>query len=182
MWEAIAALIKSFNEKYLIPFVISVVVAIAAILLLPSDYWMIEKIGKFAFGVAVAGTTFLVVVLFCYVFSQIKKKTNDASERRYIEEQNQKQNEMDIRELWVMMDQFHPEEREVIRELIASGNQPIPRTAYYSSDSIYNSGLMDSATTLDEQNHYSRVYKLKEEYYQFLKYSMDKYHKISNFD
>ena len=104
MWDAIAAFIKSFNEKYLIPLVISVVVAIVVIVLLPSDYWMIIKIGGLAFGIAITGIAFLVVILFRYVFSLIKKGMKEASVRRYRDEQNQIQNEINIKEFWERID------------------------------------------------------------------------------
>ena len=46
MWEAIGQAIKTFVEKHLIPTVISVVIAISSFLILPTDFLMIERIGK----------------------------------------------------------------------------------------------------------------------------------------
>ena len=184
MWDAIAAFIKSFNEKYLIPLVISVVVAIVVIVLLPSDYWMIIKIGGLAFGIAIAGIAFLVVILFRYVFSLIKKGMKEASVRRYRDEQNQIQNEINIKEFWERIDRYSPEEREIIRKIVETGNKPVSEFAYvfHHGDSIFESGLMVSTIMLDEQERYIRVYKLKDEYFKILNYSIEKYNKISNFD
>ena len=53
--------LKIFLEKHLVPTVISVVAAIIALLKLPTDYWMIEKIGKRLFFFLVAGIVFLFI-------------------------------------------------------------------------------------------------------------------------
>lgn len=49
MHDIICEALKIFLERHLVPTVISVVVAIVALLVLPADYWMIEKIGKIMF-------------------------------------------------------------------------------------------------------------------------------------
>ena len=49
MREKLIDSLNIFLEKHLIPTVISVVAAIVAILLLPNEYWMIQKIGKHLF-------------------------------------------------------------------------------------------------------------------------------------
>ena len=184
MWDAIVAFIKTFNEKYLIPLVISIVVAISAIIVLPDDYWMISKIGAPTFGVVVGGISFLVVLLFYYVFFFVKKKLYDVSDRRYRIEMDKIQNEKNIRSFWTRIDRFSPEEREIIRNLVTSENQPVVANIYtfYSPESLFESEIMVSTTTVDDQNRYAHVYKLKEDYYQILKYSIEKYNKISNFD
>lgn len=51
MWDAVGESLKVFFEKHLIPTVIAIVSAIIAVLMLPSDFWMIEKIGKTGFVV-----------------------------------------------------------------------------------------------------------------------------------
>lgn len=43
MPDSIGEALKIFLEKHLVPTVISVVAAIVALLVLPTDYWMIEK-------------------------------------------------------------------------------------------------------------------------------------------
>lgn len=72
MPDSIGEALKIFLEKHLVPTVISVVAAIVALLVLPTDYWMIEKIGKTLFFFLVAGVVFsLFKSLFFYgkVFS-----------------------------------------------------------------------------------------------------------------
>ena len=63
MWEAIGQAIKTFVEKHLIPTVISVIIAISSFLILPTDFWMIERIGKVPFALLVAGIAFLIIQL-----------------------------------------------------------------------------------------------------------------------
>ncbi len=184
MWEAIAAFIKSFSDKYLIPIVISILVAIAVIIFLPSDYWMIVKIGVLPFGVAVACITFLLVVLVYYVFGKIKYVIIDADCKRSLEKQYQTDIEDTIKKYWAIMDRCSPEERKMIRDLVKSGNQPITLSSNvsYFLESVYLSDLLVNSIILDDQGKRKRVYKLKEPCFQALKYSWDKHNKISNFD
>ena len=72
MWEAIGQAIKTFVEKHLIPTVISVVVAISSFLILPSDYWMIERVGKVPFALLIAGISFLTIQLLIFFFLPFK--------------------------------------------------------------------------------------------------------------
>ncbi len=49
MWDVIGQVLNTFLEKYFIPTIISIVVAIISLLILPTDFWMITKIGKSLF-------------------------------------------------------------------------------------------------------------------------------------
>lgn len=66
MLDNVGEALKIFLEGHLIPTVISVVAAIAALLLLPSDYWMLEKIGEKLFFLLIAGIVFLGIQLLMF--------------------------------------------------------------------------------------------------------------------
>ena len=67
MWDAVGESLKVFFEKHLIPTVIAIVSAIIAVLMLPSDFWMIEKIGKTGFVVLVAGVVFIIIKILIHI-------------------------------------------------------------------------------------------------------------------
>ena len=184
MWETIATIFRSFQEKYLIPLVISIVVAIATVIILPDDFWMINKVGRFPFACGVAGITFLFVVFVLYVVDKVKLIQRDVSNKRCSEEQKRKDAEEKIRLIWQDMDHYSPEERKEIRELVESGNQPIKISLNreISYKSIYKTNLFVNTIILDDQGEQWRAYKLNEVCYQDLKYSLETYNKISNFD
>ena len=72
MPDSIGEALKVFLEKHLVPTVISVVAAIVALLVLPTDYWMIEKIGKTLFFFLVAGVVFLAIQVFVLLWKGIQ--------------------------------------------------------------------------------------------------------------
>lgn len=83
MWEAIGQAIKTFVEKHLIPTVISVVIAISSFLILPTDFWMIERIGKVPFALLVAGIAFLIIQLLIFFFRKIRGWISNKSAEEY---------------------------------------------------------------------------------------------------
>ena len=72
MPDSIGEALKIFLEKHLVPTVISVVAAIVALLVLPTDYWMIEKIGKTLFFFLVAGVVFLAIQVLVLLWKGIQ--------------------------------------------------------------------------------------------------------------
>lgn len=184
MWKAIAAVIKAWGEKYTVPFVISVTVAVAVIIVIPSDYWMIEKVGLLLFGILVACVVFLIVLFIRYCFGCIQRHCTDRNNNSILTEQKKNEREQYLSKLWQRIDGFSPEERKTIRTLVNTGNQPIPRTSrcVYSCDSFWDSELVNSTTMIDEQGKINEMYKLKDDIYLCLKFSMDKYNRISDFD
>ena len=83
MWEALGQAIKTFVEKHLIPTVISVVVAISSFLILPSDFWMIERVGKLPFALLVAGVAFLIIQLIIFFFLKIRRWNSNKAAEKY---------------------------------------------------------------------------------------------------
>lgn len=210
MWEVIGQVINTFLEKYFIPTIISFVIAIISLLILPTDFWMITKIGKPLFFILVAGIAFLFIMLIVYFG---KKKSEINSEKSKRERRYQKDMEIErefLEKLWSQVDAISPDDRQLLKEFIASGNAPIEKssgTRYFGS-SIFNSNWLESTEDYgeDEQevilsenvkeklipknsNIFSTLggrtiikkYKLRNEIYQALKYSMDNYGKISHF-
>ncbi len=184
MWKAIAAVIKALGEKYTVPFVISVTVAVAVIIVIPSDYWMIEKVGLLLFGILVACVVFLIVLFIRYCFGCIQRHCTDRNNNSILTEQKENEREQYLRELWLRIDGFSFEERNAIHKLVDTKNQPIqkPLGPSRSCDSFWNSELVDSTEMTDNQGNRIEMIKLKEYVYSILKYSQEKYNRISNFD
>ena len=209
MWEAIGQAIKTFVEKHLIPTVISVVVAITSFLILPSDYWMIERVGKVPFALLVAGITFLVIQLLIFFFRKICGWISNKSAEEYRFQNNIKLEKEALEKLWSSVDAFNQDERKILRNFIESENAPIERSSgiHHYGNSLFNSDWLVSTEeyreaepvsfklpehkgTLVFKNSFDtgntrtvvKIYKLREDIYGVLKYSMDKYGKISHFE
>lgn len=200
MWEAIGNFFKTFAEKHLIPSVISLAAGFIAVLALPEDSWMITKISKVGVGVLAFALCFLLVELIIFIAKRISKKISD---RKY-EKKHQKQLEKEtIDNLWSSVDSFTPGDRALIHNFLETNNEPIETEGYswYEPGSLFSSGWVDSTLVPyhfeNEDNEISKEhgiplshfinqgktrYKLKDDIFQLLKYSMEKYGKISSFE
>lgn len=208
MWEAIGQAIKIFIEKHLIPTVISVVIAISSFLILPTDYWMIKKIGKVPFALLVAGIAFLIIQLLIFFFRKTGGWISKKSVEEYRYQNNVKLEKEVLEKLWSSVDAFNQEERKILRDFIESENAPIERSSdtHYYGYSLFNSDWLVSTEEYREAEPVSftppkkkgvmtfnvfdtystrtiiKKYKLREDIYNVLKHPMDKYGKISHFE
>lgn len=208
MWEAIGQAIKTFVEKHLIPTVISVVVAISSFLILPLDYWMIERVGKVPFALLIAGISFLTIQLLIFFFRKIRGWISNKSAEEYRFQNDVEIEKAALEKLWSSVDAFSQDDRKVLRAFLESQNAPIERSSgiHYCGDSLFNSDWLVSTeeyretepvsfnppknkgvVTFNVFDTYStrtvvKKYKLREDIYNILKYSMDKYGKISHFE
>ena len=198
MWEALGNSVKVILEKYLVPTVLSIGIAIGAVLAIDSDNWMLAKIGKlgfclFIFCIAFIGTQVLYWA-FCFERRRLirKKNENDMNAKR------EKERKHRLIYMWGKIDNMDPEDRKFLMEAINSGNKPyvMPQHSYRLSpifsdpwvvSSTVHSSLMEGVETMNQidsesiLNNCVKLYKLREDVYEDLKYSKEKYGRISNF-
>lgn len=212
MWEAIGQAIKTFVEKHLIPTVISVVISIASFLILPADYWMITKIGKVPFALLIAGLVFLVIQFIVFCFDKIRRRCANRASKDYHNQNDMKLERETMEKLWSEVDALNPDDRKTLKEFVVSGNTPMERSSgsRYFGNSLFNSNWIVSteeyaeeekepvrfdlpkkqkgqAMTVNIMDMYDTrtiivKYKLRDDIYNLLKYSMKKYGKISHFE
>ncbi|MBQ3529933.1 MAG: hypothetical protein IJA47_05525 [Oscillospiraceae bacterium] len=214
MWEAIGQAIKTFVEKHLIPTVISVVVAIASFLILPADFWMIERIGKVPFALLVAGIVFLIIQLLIFLFRKIHGWLSNKSAAEYRFRNDVKLEKEVLEKIWSEVDALSPDDRKVLKGFVASNNAPIEKSSgsRYFGNSLFNSNWVVSTEEYVEEEktavpvhldlpkkqkgqvmtvnimdmYDTRTiivkYKLRDDIYNLLKYSMENYGKISHFE
>lgn len=179
MWNAIGEALKIFLEKHLIPTTISIVSAIAAYLLLPSDFWMIEKLGKTWFLIFVAGIVFLAVQLLIAGVKNIRQLLYKADLMRENERLAQKKNEEELEKWLSFMDNLSPDDRALIIRLIENENEPEIEHGYvwHSPDSIYGTNLLIKTKG---HNGFTLI-KLDERAYKNLKAIYDQRGSITHF-
>ena len=179
MWDAVGESLKVFFEKHLIPTVIAIVSAIIAVLMLPSDFWMIKKIGKTWFMVLVAGVVFLIIQILILIWKGIR----ELRYRAYISSESSKykarESEETLEEWLSFMDNLPPEERDLIISFIKSGNKPITEHGYIwrNPESIYNSNLIVKTKTANG----ATMIKLNDKAFRVLKAIYDDRGSISHF-
>ncbi len=160
--------------------VISVVAAIGVLVVLPEDYWMINKIGKNLFFIFVAGIVFLSIQLLIKLLKAIGNmidKVKNLVESQKLDEQKNKEN---LEVCLSFGDKLNPSERNLLIQFIKTNNSPIVEKGYrmYNSNSIFSTDYI--VTTMNSDG--SRSVKLKEDFYQLMKAVYEKCGSISHFD
>lgn len=207
MWNAIVEFCKVFAEKHLIPSVISVTGAIIALIFIPSDYWMIVKIGKFLFFTVTACLIFLAVKFLVFCWQKIISFKNGNERKQYYNQSAVRNEKKDMEELWTAVDKFDPDDRKLLQDFLESGNAPITRssgTRYFGHSLLASNwvvsteeyGEEEQPIILSEKLKGKAIpigamsagktivvkYKLNDDIYSILKYSKEKYGKISHFE
>lgn len=211
MWDVIGKILNTFLEKYFIPTIISIVAAIISLLILPTDFWMIAKIGKLLLFILVAGMAFLFTMLILNLGKKISEINSNKSQKERQYQKNMKEEKEFFEGLWSQVDDISPDDRQLLKYFIASGNAPIEKLSgtCYLGNSIFNSSWLVSTEdykedeqevilsesmkeklTPENSNIFSNLggrtiikkYKLRNDIYLSLKYSMDNYGKISHFE
>lgn len=185
MWDAITAAIKAVGEKYVIPLSLAVVVAIGAIIVLPEDYWMILKIGKVAFCIFIVGIVFLISVLITKIINVMNEFLVYSSNEKFYRQQYEKHTQENLRNLWESVDALSPQDRKLLLRFVKNGNKPYADGFhhFYGYDSLLESDWVVSTVMEESTTHVKkRQYKLREDIYQYLKYSLEKTGRISNFE
>ena len=204
MWESLGNVLKIFLEKHIYPTVIAVVAAIVTILFLPENNIAILKIGKIGVGVLSFCLAFLLVELLIWCYIIIKKRLDNKKNQAYLEETSQFLELQNLEKIWRQVDRMTPEDKELLMGFIKTNNTPIERSSatYYAQGSLLSSDWVVSSVknsyeepVIVPEDKIGKIipvrlsetvtvtqYKLKQSYFELLKYSLEKYGKISNFD
>lgn len=179
MWEAIGEALKIFLEKHFIPTIISTVMAIIALLLVPTDYWMIEKVGKKLFLLLVAGSVFLGIKLLGVGKAWLEEAKYKARIERETKQRNAQEMEEAERTYLSFVDSLPPEDRDLIMEFIKNGNRPVVQHGYYgwNLNSIHQTKVIISTETRDG----NKLLKLDERFYKAIKAIYERRGSISHF-
>lgn len=207
--KELANILKVFVEKHLIPTVLAVGCAILTLIFVPSDFWMITKIGITWFGVFLFCAFFVVSQIVIKIFKAIAHVIHKSRIRSSEQERITKENRVALQQLWTLVDGMTPEDYDYLMQFIKSNNAPIEITGntMYLGDRLFNSKFVNVTTKAIKEERPSlsnnplaksghlvmpiegvvfstvtKQYKLKDDFYQILKYSYDKHGRISNFD
>ena len=178
MLEDWSVTIRVIVEKYFIPIVISVVVTLLISLYVPSDYWVVEKIGEVGFFILVVGIIFLLIELLLAIHRKIRHWQSELSRSHYLELKSEKEY-ADLKEkIRSRMDNERPYERDFILRFVLNGNEPIRERGFktFAYGSLCNEILL---TTAHDGQYFS--IKLQENYYLLLKEMYDEEGTLSHF-
>lgn len=182
MWSSVGEALKVFVEKYMIATVLSVVTAIVTLLVLPTDYWMIEKIGKDLFFFLIAGITFLVIRFLILLWKGIQHLKHRSYITKEYSKMKIRENQESLEEWLSFVDKLPPEDRELVRQFLHTDNQPIVERRHvyrgYNPNSIHNTNVIVKTENSDG----SSLVKLDERFYRTMKQIYEDRGSISHFD
>lgn len=206
--EKLAELLKVFLEKHLIPTVISIMFAIVCAALTPSNFIIIEKLGLFWQGILAFCVCFIFTQIIIAIF-RCRNKKEKYKQSTSVHSQRIKLDNMEALErLWTYVDGRSPSDKELLMTFIQTNNKPIEQSGEIFGDCLLCSQLVNVTIVkpsqetqliigqpIEKSPKATRIpigqmifsqpvkqYKLKDDFYKLLKYSYDKYGRISHFN
>lgn len=177
--ENLCKLLEIFLDKYFFDTIISVAVTLLINIVLPSNYWMIEKIGITCFRAFVFCAVFAIYNVFVLVYKVLKDKKRKKEQNEIKQRKRLEQIEEDL-EFWRnQADALSYFDRNVIIEFIKNGNTQMQYNefAYISCDLEMHGYLLKT-----KNKHGQYVIKLNNEVFEVFSYIYEKYGKLGHFD
>lgn len=177
--ENFCKLLGIFLDKYFFNTIFSVAVTLLINIVLPNNYWMIEKIGITYFRVFVFCTVFVIFSVVVSAYKVLKNKKRKKEQNEIKQRKRLKQREENI-ELWRNhADDLSYYDRNVIVEFIKNGNAQ----RLYNEFTNISYELEGSQYLLKTRNkHGQYVIKLNNEVFEVFSYIYEKYGKLGHFD
>lgn len=175
--ENLCKLLEIFLDKYFFDTIISVAVTLLINIVLPSNYWMIEKIGITYFRVFSFCAVFVIFNAVVSADKALKNKKRKKEQNEIKQRKRLKQREENL-EFWRnQADDLSYYERKVIVDFIKSGN-----AQRKCNDFVMNSYKLSKylLNTKDEHGYY--IFKMNDNAFKVFSSIYEKYGKLGHFD
>lgn len=204
--EKFFELLKVFLEKHFIPAVISIIAAILSIAVTPEDAKLIARIGKPQYAILFFCIAFVVIEFIVWIVKTIRKKVDKVRENNRHKKYQEVEMQEALENVWTLVDGMDPHDREMLMGFLKNNNLPICVKGELGGNCLLTSRYVvstvvsnDDKVTLNDPggvlgNKGNRIfvsemsfgiqkrqYKLRDDFYQILKYSYDRYGRISHF-
>jgi|GEM_PF-2860738 len=200
--EHLMTFLSTIIDKHLITSMISIIVTILVYSITPADNSILFSVGSTFFLILIFCITFLIVKFLMVLFRWVNKKRYAFSNKKEKAEYVGMDFRNKLEQTWTYIDSLTPSERKLIEKFIESDNKPYVENGnvYHTFDAFLNSDLIhkrqmyrDSNDSIEyvtsvnihnmfENNNLYSEYVLNDDFYKLLKYSKEKYGKISHFD
>lgn len=175
--ENLCKLLEIFLDRYFFDTIISVAVTLLINIVLPSSYWMIEKIGITYFRVFAFCAVFVIFNAVVSADKALKNKKRKKEQNEIKQRKRLKQREENL-EFWRnQADDLSYYERKVIVDFIKSGN-----AQRKCNDFVMNSYKLSKylLNTKDEHGYY--IFKMNDNSFKVFSSIYEKYGKLGHFD
>ena len=204
-WESmIKELVSAINltlEKRYLSTLTAIVLSYVVFLLVPEDFWIFHKLGHNVFLVFVFCLCLLVLESIRIVYLKLwnwfllhryerrLKDNKEIEDKKYIDQM--------LENIWNQVDSFNYRDYQLLKKFVTNGNEPYIQQGRACGNCLLNSDWVnrrllpprDKLETVRMNGEIVELrsisgayeYKLNDGYYNLLKYSWDKYGRISNF-
>jgi hypothetical protein len=206
--EKLADVLKLFLEKYFVTTLISITTSILIVATKPNILLISEKTNEILYFILMFCLVFLIVLLIRKahktIYSIIEHLKAKEQHQEYVETENRKA----LETLWTFVDKLSIPDKKALFNFLCTNNTPIESSATYLGDSIFNNSNIMYETIVEsvqEEPYHSitnpkkpgsnyipigrpiisisvKRYRLNDEFFSLLKYSYEKYKRISHFE
>ena len=175
-------IIKIFIEKHLIPTLLSFIFSCLLYVNTLDNVFLKMEIGKTVYGVFLFCSCFVIIKLILYISNKVNSYINSLQYQKYLNKEMEDRNKKALEELWSFIDKLDNEDFELLKIFLNNDNQPI----YNKGNRYYNYfKLIDSNVVLKTQTDNPTLgcekLRLKDDFFEALKYSQERYGRISHF-
>lgn len=205
--EKLADVLKLFLEKYFVTTLVSVTISILIVVMKPNILLISEDTNETLYFILVFCLVFLIILLICKVYKTICSKIEHLKAKQQHQQYVETENYKALETLWTFVDKLSIHDKQALFNFLRTNNSPIESSATYFGDSIFNNSKIIYETiveSIQEEPCYSipnfkkqglvhipierpmvftpvKRYRLNDEFFSMLKYSHEKYNRISHF-
>jgi hypothetical protein len=203
--EKLFELLKIFFEKHLIPTVLSIIIGILSVGLVPKDNLLLLRVGDSIFGLLIGCIAFVLIEFIIWIFKLIQNHLEHIENSQARIEENKFNEMQSLENLWSFVDKLSISDYDYLINFLKSNNKPIVfSNRIFLSESLFNTqyvevsicrsdnknpnnanneiSLNTTAFNLFELSGTKKQYRLTSDFFNLLKYSYEKYNKISHFE
>lgn len=205
--EKLADVLKLFLEKYFVSTLISITISILIVAIEPNIFLISEKTNEILYFILVYCMVFLFVLLIRKAYKTVCSKIEHLKARKQYQKYVETENRKALETLWTFVDTLSIPDKKALFNFLRTNNSPIESSATYIGDSIFNNSNIMYETIVEsikEEPYHSitntnlqkrglvyvpierptisipvKRYRLKDEFFSLLKYSYEKYKRIS---
>lgn len=196
--EKIYELVKIFLEKNYIYTLIAILCTFIIFYITPPDFKVLIKFGRLGYIVFIFIVVFLIINFIVYIYEKV---SGSITYNKLKKEQLKETEKESLKLLWNKVDSLSPYEYKLLKYFLETNNVPIIISGYMMGHKLLNEYWCNSkeieidnndSKTFDlielkekykiSKGAIARKYALKQEIFEILKYSTEKYGKISNIE
>lgn len=196
MFEKFIDILKAFFDKYFIQALISIIPTVIIYYYTPDNIDFTKKVGKELYILLIFVICFLLLECTIYITKSIRSKIHY---NNFKKRQDEKIEEETIKYLWNYVDSLNGDDKNLLKFCLENNNKIINVNGCLIENRLLNQWFNKTQITSDgtlkaydffnaresdfiEKGYIVTQYKLKNEVYEVLMYSKNKYGKISNFE